>query len=64
MKRFVQVKNSKVVDTMLLIPHVECYLKQDGRLFVEYILGDIVDLGKIVKEADTLEELVNMDPQI
>ena len=59
MKRFVQVKNSKVIDTMLLIPHVECYLNLDGRLVVEYISGDLYDLGKIVKEADTLEELVS-----
>ena len=64
MKRFVQVKNSKVIDTMLLIPHVECYLEENGRLYVEYILGDIVDLGKIVKQADSLEELVNMDPVV
>lgn len=64
MKRFVQVKNSKVVDTMLLIPHVECYLEKDGRLYVEYILGDLVDLGKIIKEADTLEELVNTEPEL
>lgn len=56
-KRFVQVKNSKVVDTMLLIPHVECYVEIDGRLICEYIDGTQVDLGLIVKQADTLKEL-------
>lgn len=57
-KRFVKVKSGKVIDTTLLLPHVECYLKENGKLYVEYTLdGSTMYLGQIVCESDTLEEL-------
>ena len=58
LKRFVKVKNGKVIDTMLLLPHVECYLKEDEKLYCEQIDGSLIYLGIIVKEADTLEGLL------
>lgn len=56
MKRFIQVKNGKIIDTSLLIPHVECYLDDDGLLYVEYIDGNKTYLGKIIREEDHIED--------
>ena len=58
LKRFIQVKNGKVIDTMLLLPHVECYFKENGKLYCEQIDGSNIYLGIIVKESDTLEGLL------
>ena len=60
-KRFVKVKSGKVIDVTLLLPHVECYVKdEENRLYVEYTMdGSTQYLGTIVAEADTIEELVS-----
>ena len=59
-KRFVKVKSGKVIDTTLLLPHVECYQKdKENKLYVEYTMdGSTQYLGTIVAEANTIEELV------
>lgn len=62
MKRFIKVKNGKVVDTSLLLQHVECYdtdIDEDGvkRLFVEQIDGSRYYLGIVVSESDDYRTL-------
>jgi len=62
MKRFVKVKNGKVIDTSLLLQHVECYeidTDEDGvsRLFVEQIDGSRYYLGTVVSESDDYHTL-------
>ena len=57
LKRFIKVKNSKVIDTSLLLPHVECYFENDGKLYVEQIDGSEIYLGHIVKQSNLLKDL-------
>lgn len=58
-KRYIKVLSGKIVDTSLLLPHVECYLTEDSKLYVESIDGIETYLGKIVSETNNLEDLVN-----
>lgn len=57
MKRYVITDTSGVVDTKLLIPHLECYVEQFGRLYAEQISGYMIDLGRIIAETDSVEDL-------
>lgn len=57
LKRYVKVLNSKIVDTTLLLPHVECYFIEDDKLFVENIDGSDYYLGKVVIESDNIDDL-------
>lgn len=57
LKRYVEVKNGKVIDTTLLLPHVECYFIEDEKLYVESIIGDETYLGHIVKESNDLKDM-------
>ena len=60
LKRYVEVLNGKIIDTTLLLPHVECYFIEDDKLFVEHIDGSTCYLGKVVKETDDLAELAGL----
>lgn len=55
MKRYVITDTSGVVDTKVLIPHLECYVEQFGRLYAEQISGYMIDLGRIIAATDSLE---------
>jgi hypothetical protein len=57
LKRYIEVLNGKVIDTTLLLPHVECYYVNDGKLYVEHTDGTNFYLGKIVKETNDLVDL-------
>ena len=57
LKRYVEVLNGKVIDTTLLLPHVECYYIDDNKLFVEHTDGTNFYLGKVVRETNDLVEL-------
>lgn len=63
-KRFIKVKNGKIIDTSLLLPHVECYhvrFNADrgvNELFVEQIDGTEYYLGVVVDQANEHHELV------
>lgn len=62
LKRYIQVKNSKIIDTTLILPHIECYfVLEEGcgkpnKLYAEMILGEDYYLGEIVKETDNLQD--------
>ena len=58
LKRYVEVLNGKVIDTTLLLPHVECYYVEDEKLYVEHTDGSSFYLGKVVRETNELAELV------
>ena len=57
LKRYVEVLNGKVIDTTLLLPHVECYYIEDDKLYVEHIDGTTFYLGKVVRETNDLVDL-------
>lgn len=57
LKRYVEVLNGKVIDTTLLLPHVECYYIEDNKLYVEHTDGTTFYLGKVARETDNLAEL-------
>ena len=57
MKRYVITDASGVVDTSILIPHLECYVEQFGRLYAEQISGYMIDLGRIIAETESIENL-------
>lgn len=57
LKRYIQVLNRKIVDTTLLLPHVETYYVKDSKLFVETVDGNEYYLGLIVRESDNLDDL-------
>lgn len=56
-KKYIQVLSGKVVDTSLILPHTECYVVIDDKLYAEQIDGSEVYLGKIVHESDRLSDL-------
>lgn len=49
------------VDTKKLIPHLECYIEKNGHLYAEQISGQLIDLGKILLESDSLAEVEGYD---
>ena len=58
--RYIKVSDrgfEKVIDTKLMIPHVECYLIEDNKLYSESIDGIIYCLGEIVKQSDSIEDV-------
>ena len=57
LKRYIEVLNGKVIDTSLLLPHVECYFIEDDKLYVEHIDGSTFYLGKVIRETNDLAEL-------
>lgn len=57
MKRYVITDMSGVIDTRILIPHLECYIEHSGKLYAEQISGHMLDLGKIVAAVDSLDDL-------
>lgn len=62
LKRYVKVLNGKVIDTTLLLPHVECYFIEEEvtgehKLFVEHTDGTEFYLGKVVLETNEISEL-------
>lgn len=57
LKRYVEVLNGKVIDTTLLLPHVECYFIEDEKLYVEHTDGSTFYLGKVMRETNDLSEL-------
>lgn len=59
LKRYIEVLNGKVVDTTLLLPHVECYYVEDEKLYVEHIDGTTFYLGKIMRESNELSDLTS-----
>ncbi len=59
LKRYVEVLNGKIVDTTLLLPHVECYYIEDEKLYVEHIDGSTCYLGKVIRETNNLSELAS-----
>lgn len=61
MKRYVRTTDYVFIDTHLLIPHLECYLKKDDHLFAEQINGQLIDLGKILFETDVPTEVEGYD---
>lgn len=64
LKRYIQVKNSKVIDTSLVLPHMECYFIEENddnnihKLFIETVLGEECYLGEIIRETDDLKDCV------
>lgn len=58
LKRYVEVLNGKIVDTTLLLPHVECYFIEDDKLFVEHTDGSTCYLGKVIRETNDISDLV------
>ena len=59
LKRYVEVLNGKIVDTTLLLPHVECYYIEDDKLYVEHTDGTTFYLGKVIRETNELSELTS-----
>ena len=57
LKRYVEVLNGKVIDTTLLLPHVECYFIEAEKLYVEHTDGSTFYLGKVMRETNDLSEL-------
>lgn len=57
LKKYVEVLNGKVIDTTLLLPHVECYYIEDDKLFVEHTDGSTFYLGKVMRETNDLSDL-------
>ena len=61
LKRYIKVLNGKIIDTTLLMPHVECYYVEEekdcNKLYVEDIYGNACYLGKIVAETNEMSEL-------
>ena len=60
LKRYIQVKNSKIIDTSLVLPHIECYFvleeNDSKKLYVETILGEEYYLGEIIRETNELKD--------
>lgn len=52
MSQYFILDTGKIIDTGVLLPHVECYLVMSGNLVIEYIDGYQSCLGKIVGEFD------------
>ena len=46
------IQDNKLIDTSVLIPHLECYFIKDTCLFVEHTDGSYTNLGKIIKQFD------------
>lgn len=57
LNRYIRVLNGKIIDTTLLLPHVECYFITDNKLYVEYIDGTYTYLGQVVVETNDLSKL-------
>lgn len=61
LKRFIKTENGNVYDTTKYVPHVECYFVEEYRgrkvLFAEHTFGDVVLIGNVIQEVDTIEEL-------
>lgn len=58
--KYIKVRDNgfeKVIDTKLMIPHVECYLIEDNKLYSESIDGIIYCLGDIIKQGNSIEEV-------
>jgi hypothetical protein len=64
MKRWVMTTDCPCVDTKKLIPHLECYVEKDGNLYAEQISGQLINLGKILLESDSLSEVEGYDQSI
>ena len=57
MKRYIKTDKYKCIDTHKLVPHMECYIIKDNKLYVEQISGHIFDLGTIIIMKDNNENM-------
>lgn len=53
--------NTKVIDTSHLIPHLECYLIDDNKLYCENIDGTVYFLGDIIEMSDVISNMFDDD---
>lgn len=64
MKRYVKTTKYVCIDTRDMIPHLECYLEQNGHLIAEQINGYTIDLGEILLASDSLAEVEGYDQSV
>lgn len=59
LKKFIMLEDGSIIDTTLtfLQPHIECYLKRNDCLYIEYLNGSELCIGHIISEANTREGL-------
>ena len=58
--KYVKIRDNginKVIDTSLLIPHLECYLIEENKLYCENIDGTVYLLGDIIETSDVISNM-------
>lgn len=58
--KYVKIKDrsiEKVIDTSYLIPHMECYLIEENKLYCENIDGTVYFLGDIIETGDVISNM-------
>lgn len=55
--KILDTSGEKLVDTSILIPHLECYLIKDNQLYFESTDGIEYFLGNVLDTYDTLEQI-------
>lgn len=65
--KYVKIKDrgvEKVIDTSYLIPHMECYLIEESKLYCENIDGTVYFLGDIVETSDVISNMFDNEGEM
>lgn len=66
--KYIKIKDKydcvKVIDTTILIPHMECYLVENNNLFSESIDGIVSFLGTIISEGNTVTNMFDEQKEV
>lgn len=59
MKKYILTHKGVINTDITENPHTECFHIIDNVLYKEDILGNLYSCGEVIKEYDSLEEMVN-----